>query len=125
MIIGCPSEIKIQEYRVALIPAAVRALIADRHTVLIQSGAGLGSGITDDQYRKTGAQLIDDPASIWEQANLICKVKEPLASEYPFLKPKQILFAYLHLAANSELTDELLARQVSSVAFETIQVGNS
>ena len=125
MIIGCPSEIKVREYRVSLIPAAVKALVGDGHTVLIQKNAGLGSGITNEQYQAVGAEIIETPDKIWERADLICKVKEPLAPEYALMRPGQILFTYLHLAANLELTQILLKQKVSGVAFETVQVGNT
>ena len=125
MIIGCPSEIKIQEYRVGLVPAAVKALVADGHLVLIQSHAGIGSGISNEQYKAVGAEIVERPESIWERADLICKVKEPVSAEYPLMRSGQVLFAYLHLAADLELTQALLKQKVSGVAFETIQVGNS
>lgn len=125
MIIGCPSEIKVQEYRVGLIPAAVKALVADGHTVLVQSNAGLGSGISREQYQAAGAELVDQPEKIWERADLICKVKEPLPSEYPLMRVGQILFTYLHLAANLELTRALLQQKITGIAFETVQTGHT
>ena len=125
MIIGCPSEIKVREYRVGLIPAAVKALVSDGHTVLIQSHAGLGSGISNEQYKAVGAEIIDSPETIWERSDLICKVKEPLPAEYPLMRAGQILFTYLHLAADLNLTQALLQQKVSGMAFETVQVGNS
>lgn len=125
MIIGCPSEIKVREYRVGLVPAAVKALVADGCTVLIQSNAGVGSGISDERYKAVGAEIVESPNTIWERADLICKVKEPLPSEYPLMRAGQILFTYLHLAADLELTEALLKQRVSGVAFETIQVGQS
>jgi alanine dehydrogenase len=125
MIIGCPSEIKVKEHRVGLVPAAVKALVSDGHTVLVQSNAGIGSGISNEQYKAVGAEIIDSAQSIWERADLICKVKEPVPPEYSLMRPGQILFTYLHLAANLELTQALLKQKVSGVAFETIQVGNT
>ncbi len=125
MIIGCPSEIKVKEYRVGLVPAAVRALVSDGHTVIIQKDAGLGSGISNELYTGAGAQLLDNAADIWARADLICKVKEPLPSEYPLMRTGQILYTYLHLAADRELTLALLEKKVSGVAYETIQVGNT
>lgn len=125
MIIGCPSEIKVKEHRVGLVPAAVKALVSDGHTVLVQSNAGVGSGISNEQYKAVGAQIVERPEPIWERAELICKVKEPLPSEYPLMRAGQILFTYLHLAADLELTNALLEQKVSGVAFETIQVGNT
>lgn len=125
MIIGCPSEIKVKEHRVGLVPAAVKALVSDGHTVLVQKNAGLGSGISNEQYKAVGAQIIESASEIWSRSNLVCKVKEPLASEYDLMQPGQILYTYLHLAAERQLTDALLNRKVSGVAYETIQVGNT
>jgi alanine dehydrogenase len=125
MIIGCPSEIKVKEHRVGLVPAAVKALVSDGHTVIIQKDAGLGSGISNELYTQAGAQLTNNAADIWARANLICKVKEPLPSEYQFMRSGQILYTYLHLAADRELTLALLEKKVSGVAYETIQVGTS
>ncbi|MES2503972.1 MAG: alanine dehydrogenase [Myxococcota bacterium] len=125
MIIGCPSEIKVKEYRVGLVPAAVKALTADGHTILIQKNAGIGSGISNEQYQAVGAEIIDSAEEVWERSQIICKVKEPVPSEYPLMRAGQILYTYLHLAANIELTEALLAKKVSAVAYETIQVGHT
>ncbi|WP_305042936.1 alanine dehydrogenase [Geoalkalibacter sp.] len=121
MIVGVPTEIKTHEYRVALTPAGARTLVEDGHRVLVQAGAGLGSGILDEEYRRAGAELVGSAAEAFA-ADLVVKVKEPLAAEYDFLRPGQILFTYLHLAPARELTLKLLAREVSAVAYETIEL---
>ena len=120
MIVGVPSEIKVREYRVAMVPGGVRALVDQGHTVLIQRGAGLASGIDDARYEKFGATIIEDAAEIWERSDMIVKVKEPLASEYPFFREGQIIYTYHHLAAVPALAEALFARKVSAVAYETI-----
>lgn len=121
MRIGVPTEIKDNEFRVALTPAGVDALVRRGHEVSIQAGAGLGSGISDEAYRRAGAVLVDDPRALWEGSELILKVKEPIASEYGLLRPGLTLFTFLHLAADRSLTEELLARGVTSIAYETVQ----
>ncbi|MCR2053007.1 alanine dehydrogenase [Actinomyces bowdenii] len=121
MRIGVPTEIKDNEFRVALTPAGVDALVRRGHEVSIQAGAGLGSGISDEAYRRAGAVLVDDPRALWEGSELILKVKEPIASEYGLLRPGLTLFTFLHLAADRPLTEELLARGVTSIAYETVQ----
>ena len=120
MIIGVPREIKEEENRVALTPSGVGALVAHGHTVVVEHGAGDGSSLPDRLYRDAGATLAD-AATVWGRAELVLKVKEPLPSEYDLLRPDQILFAYLHLAANPELARELLARRVRALAYETLQ----
>lgn len=120
MIIGVPKEIKAQEYRVGLVPAGVQQLVAAGHQVLIEAGAGLGAGVPDDAYARVGARVVD-AASVWSSADMIIKVKEPIASEYGYLRPGLILYAYLHLAAVPELAEVLLARGVTSIAYETIE----
>lgn len=121
MIIGIPTEIKDGEKRVAATPAGVHALVSDGARVLVQRGAGLGSGISDEQYALAGAELLPDAAAVYEAADLILKVKEPLPQEYPLLKPSQVLFTYLHLASSEELTRGLLQAGVTGLAYETIQ----
>lgn len=118
MRIGVPTEIKNHEYRVALTPAGVRELTGRGHDVQVQAGAGAGSLITDDEYEAAGAALVDDA---WDGADMIMKVKEPIAPEYDSMREGQVLFTYLHLAADKRLTDELLARRVTGVAYETVQ----
>ena len=122
MIIGVPREIKEQEFRVALLPSAAYQLISRGHHVLVERGAGVGSGYPDTEYEKAGATLVADHAEVFRRAELIVKVKEPQPSEIPLLRPGQILFTYLHLAASKTLTDGLLASGVTGLAYETIEV---
>lgn len=122
MIVGVPKEIKNNENRVAITPAGVEALKRSGHEVLVQSGAGIGSGFTDLQYSDKGAVIISAPADIWKQADMIMKVKEPLREEYGFFRKGQILFTYLHLAPEPELTKALEESGVAAVAYETIQL---
>lgn len=120
MIIGVPTEIKPQEHRVALVPGAVRTLVDDGHRVLVEKGAGLGSGYADEAYAEAGAVLIETHAGVFAEADLIIKVKEPIEPEYPLLRKGQILFTYLHLAADKPLTDALLASGCTAIAYETV-----
>jgi len=120
MLIGIPKEIKNHEYRVALTPAGVQELCARKHNVLIQSGAGVHAGFSDAQYEQAGAQLAKDARSVFEQAELVVKVKEPQAEECQMLRAGQLLFAYLHLAPDPEQTKALLASGASCIAFETV-----
>jgi alanine dehydrogenase len=122
MIIGVPKEIKKQEYRVALLPSVAYQLIKRGHEVLVERGAGVGSGFGDHEYEHAGAKLIDGPAPIFAQADLIVKVKEPQPVEVAMLRPGQILFTYLHLAADQPLTETLAASGVTGIAYETIEV---
>lgn len=124
MIIGIPKETKKEELRVAITPAGVSAFVAHGHKVLIEKGAGVGSGILDKEYRKAGAAVINDSDSIWEKADMILKVKEPLESEYPLIRKDQIIFTYLHLAANKNLTQHLIKSGAVAIAYETIQLDN-
>ncbi|MCF8721091.1 alanine dehydrogenase [Nitrospina gracilis] len=121
MIIGVPKEIKEDEYRVSMTPAGVTELIADGHTVLVEETAGEGSGITDDDYARTGAKILSCK-EVFEQADMIIKVKEPLPEEFPRLRENQILYTYLHLAPAPELTQGLLDRKVAGIAYETVQM---
>jgi alanine dehydrogenase len=120
MIVGVPREIKQEENRVALTPSGAGALVAHGHTVLVEPGAGAGSSLPDGLYRDAGATLAD-AAALWARADMILKVKEPLPAEYALLRPGQILFTYLHLAANPELTHVLLERRVRALGYETLQ----
>lgn len=122
MIVGVPKEIKEQERRVAITPAGVTAFVSHGHRVLVERGAGLGSAILDEQYKAAGAELVSDKAIIWSEADMILKVKEPLPEEYPMLREGQVLFTYLHLAANRELTQRLIQAKCIGVAYETIQL---
>jgi alanine dehydrogenase len=120
MIVGVPREIKEEENRVALTPSGAGALVAHGHTVLAEPGAGAGSSLPDRLYRDAGATLADR-ATLWGRADMVLKVKEPLPAEYVLLRPAQILFTYLHLAANPELTHVLLERRVRALGYETLQ----
>lgn len=125
MIIGVPKEIKNSEKRVAITPAGVSNFVQAGHTVIIEKDAGLGSSFTDQDYLDAGAEIIDDTASIWTKAEMILKVKEPIESEYKYFREGLILFAYLHLAAEPELTQALVENKVTAIAYETITVNNT
>jgi alanine dehydrogenase len=122
MIIGVPKEIKEQEQRVALLPSAANQLIRRGHSVLVEKNAGFGSGYTDEQYAKAGAEIVNQAKEVFARADLIVKVKEPLEAEFSLLREGQILFTYLHLAASKSLTEALLKSRVTAIAYETIQV---
>ncbi len=124
MIVGVPSEIKVQEYRVGLVPAGVQKLVDDGHTVLVQRGAGLGSGLSDEDYIRRGARIIDAADEVWRESEMIIKVKEPIAPEYDRFQNGQTIYTYFHLAAVPELAPPLLEKNISSVAYETIQLPN-
>ena len=121
MKIGCVKEIKNNEFRVGLTPDNVRAYVAAGHHVYMEKGAGVGSGFSDNEYIDAGASLIDNAADIWALVDMMVKVKEPLPEEYPLFREGLILYTYLHLAADREQTDALLAGKVKAVAYETIQ----
>src|SRR5262245_60891826 len=121
MQIGLVTEIKPGERRCALTPAGVRELTGAGHDVLVQKGAGDGSGFSDVEYTRAGARLAGDAETVWAQAELLLKVKEPIAPEYPRLREGQVLFTYLHLAAAPALTDALIASGTTAVAYETIE----
>ena len=121
MRISVPTEIKNNEFRVALTPAGVHDLARAGHEVIVQSGAGAGSSMSDAEYLAAGATLIDDPAEVWAKAELLLKVKEPIAAEYGYFRDDLVLFTYLHLAADRPLTDQLLADRVTAIAYETVQ----
>jgi alanine dehydrogenase len=122
MIVGVPRELKDNEYRVALTPEGARELTHAGHRVLIERGAGRGSSLYEQRYERAGAEMADAAEDVWREADLILKVKEPIPSEYEHLREGQILFTYLHLAASKELTEILLHRKVSAVAYETVQL---
>ena len=124
MIIGIPKEIKEQERRIALVPSAAELLTKRGHAVLLEKNGGIGSGYSDEEYRKAGADIVDLAKDVFARADMIVKVKEPLQAEFPLLRKGQILFTYLHLAASKALTDALLKSGVTGVAYETIQIGN-
>ena len=120
MIVGVPKEIKRDEYRVAMLPVGVEELSRAGHQVLVQHGAGLGSGIADEEYAAQGARLVDDPGELFGQAELIVKVKEPMPAEWPLLRPGQTIFTYFHFAADRHLTEAVLASGATAVAYETL-----
>jgi len=121
MIIGIPKETKAEENRVAITPAGVSALVAHGHRVLIERGAGMGSGLTDTQYRAAGARVVT-VRQVWRDADMILKVKEPQPSEYRYLREELLVFTYLHLAASAQLTEVLRTKKVSAIGYETIQL---
>jgi alanine dehydrogenase len=122
MIIGVPKEIKEQEQRVGLLPSAADQLKRRGHAVVVQKNAGVGSGYSDDEYKKAGAEIVDSADEVFKRGEMIVKVKEPLPAEFPLLRKGQILFTYLHLAASKPLTEALLKSGVIGIAYETIQV---
>jgi alanine dehydrogenase len=124
MRIGIPSEIKNNESRVAATPAGVHELVRRGHDVLVQSGAGLGSRLLDEDFAAAGARLAADADEVWGEADLVLKVKEPIEAEYPRMRAGQVLFTYLHLAASRPCTDALLASGTTAIAYETVQLPN-
>lgn len=122
MRISVPTEVKNNEYRVALTPAGVHDLVAAGHDVVVQRGAGEGSSMPDEEYEAAGATLLDDAAEVWDRAELVLKVKEPISSEYGYFREDLVLFTYLHLAADRALTDRLLEAKVTAIAYETVQL---
>jgi alanine dehydrogenase len=123
MEIGVPKEIKDQEFRVGLSPASVRVLSDHQHTVFVETSAGVGAGFTDDDYRQAGAKIVERATEVW-QREMVVKVKEPLPAEYKLLRSGQLLFTYLHLAANRRLTEALMESGVSAIAYETVELPN-
>src|SRR3989338_1090297 len=124
MIIGVPKEIKNNEYRVALIPAGVEELIKHGHEVIIESRAGEGSGILDEEFKNSGAQMVSSKNDIFSRADMVIKIKEPQEEEYPLLKENQIIFTYFHLAASRSLTEMVLVKKIIGFAYETLQEQN-
>jgi alanine dehydrogenase len=124
MRIGVPSEVKNHEYRVAITPAGVNEFTRYGHEVIVQSGAGTGSSIADDEFAAAGAKIAAGSDEVWQQAELILKVKEPIPIEYEQMQPGQVLFTYLHLAASRDCTRALLDAKVTGIAYETVQLGN-
>lgn len=125
MMIGIPKEIKNNESRVAMTPAGVVTLVSNGHQVLVETGAGLASGFTDEEYRNAGADLARDAERLWAAAGMVMKVKEPLPSEYRYFRPGLILFTYLHLAAEPELARALSANGVTAIAYETVEANRA
>jgi alanine dehydrogenase len=124
MKVGVPTEVKNHEYRVAITPSGVHEFTRHGHEVLVQSGAGIGSSITDAEFEAAGGTIVPDHVGVWEDAELVLKVKEPIAIEYDRMRPGQVLFTYLHLAASRECTHALLAAKVIGIAYETVQLAN-
>ena len=125
MLVGVPKEIKNNENRVAMTPAGVHELTQRGHKVLIEKSAGVGSGFSDDEYKKAGADIAADAAKVWAEAEMIVKVKEPIEPEYKLMRKGQVLFTYLHLAASRPCTDALLASGTTAIAYETVKIGRS
>jgi alanine dehydrogenase len=121
MIVGVPKEVKADEYRVAMLPVGAEELTLAGHTVLVEAGAGTGSGIADSSYTAAGAELVADAASLWARSDMIVKVKEPQASEWPHLRGGQVLFTYFHFAADEPLTRAILASGITAIAYETLR----
>ncbi|GIN13821.1 alanine dehydrogenase [Shouchella clausii] len=125
MIIGIPKEIKSYENRVAITPAGVDALVGSGHRILVEVGAGIGSGFTDEEYEKAGATIEKNAKDVWAAADMIIKVKEPLSEEYGYFRKGLILFTYLHLAAEPELTKALVDSGVTAIAYETVEINRA
>lgn len=121
MKVGIPSEVKNNEFRVGITPAGVKDLVANGHEVQVQKGAGLGSGIPDEAYVAQGAKMIDSAEDVWKSSEMIIKVKEPIAQEYDLMQEGQLLFTYLHLAADKPQTEALLDKKVTSIAYEIVK----
>jgi alanine dehydrogenase len=121
MIIGVPKEIKRDEYRVAMLPVGVEELVHAGHSVLVEAGAGLGSGLADHEYLRQGAEMVSGPGEIFARSNLVVKVKEPLEQEWPLIRQGQTLFTYFHFAASRELTEQMVATGATCVAYETLR----
>ena len=122
MIVGVPKEIKVHESRVAITPEGVSEFVASGHQVIIETGAGLGSAITDQDFTSVGATIVAQASDVWGKAELLLKVKEPIESEYSLLRKDQVVFTYLHLAASKACTDALLASKTTAIAYETVEV---
>ena len=121
MIVGVPREIKLDEYRVGMLPVGVEEFVLAGHTVLVEAGAGQGSGLSDHDYLRQGAKLVASGRDLYERAEMVVKVKEPQAEEIPFIRPGQILFTYFHFAADRDLTDAMLESGATCVAYETLR----
>ena len=125
MIVGVPKEIKVHESRVAITPEGVSEFVAARHSVIIEDGAGVGSSLTNEDFIAAGAKIVTDADAVWSSAELILKVKEPIAVEYPKMRREQTIFTYLHLAASKPCTDALIASETTAIAYETVEVNGS
>ena len=122
LLVGVPTETKVDEFRVALTPDGVRELRAQGVDVVVEAGAGAGSSLTDDDYVRAGAEVVKTAGDVWERADLVCKVKEPQPHEYEWFRPELTVFTYLHLAAYPEVAEALLDRGVTGIAYETVQI---
>jgi alanine dehydrogenase len=125
MIVGVPKEIKNNEFRVAITPAGVREFTSRGHEVVIESGAGVGSAISDEEYSQVGAKILQSADEVWQASDLVLKVKEPIAAEYSRMRSGQVLFTYLHLAASRECTDALIKSGITAIAYETVEVNGA
>jgi len=125
VLVGIPKEIKNNEFRVSTTPAGVNALVNAGHTVYVEKSAGLGSAITDADYVKAGATILDTADEVWAKSEMVIKVKEPIAEEYPRMRKGQILFTYLHLAASRECTDAIIKSGITAIAYETVEVNRA
>lgn len=125
MIVGVPKEIKVHESRVAITPEGVSEFVAAGHSVIIEDGAGAGSSLTNEDFIAAGAKIVTDADAVWSSAELILKVKEPIAIEYPKMRREQTIFTYLHLAASKPCTDALIASETTAIAYETVEVNGS
>ncbi len=125
MVIGVPKEIKDQESRVSCTPASVNQFVHEGHEVFVEAGAGLASGFSDDEYKAAGATVLEKAEDVWAKADMIYKVKEPIASEYKYFREDLIIYTYLHLAADEALTKELVEKKCVGIAYETVQVGRA
>ncbi len=121
MRVGVPKEVKVDEYRVAMLPVGVEELKRGGHTVLVEAGAGVGSGISDEEYAEAGAEIVASAKEVWDQADLIVKVKEPQAAEFPLMRSGQAIFTYFHFAASESLTRNVIESGVTAIAYETLR----
>src|SRR5216110_1240147 len=124
MIVGVPKEIKTAEHRVALVPAGVESLVGDGHSVLVEQGAGIGSGFADEAYRVEGGTLVPRAADVWAKAEMVVKVKEPIEPEWPCLRKGQVVFTYFHFAASEPLTQAVLRSGITAIAYEAVQIAH-
>jgi len=124
MIIGVPKEIKDNEYRVSATPGGIHQLVDSGQQVMVERGAGMGSGFADEEYAEAGAMMVSDAAKVWNEAEMVMKVKEPLRNEYRYLRQGLIVYTYLHLAANEELTRQLVSKKTTGIAYETVELAN-
>src|SRR5437870_5953465 len=124
MIVGVPKEIKTAEHRIALVPAGVESLVGDGHSVLVEQGAGIGSGFADEAYRVAGGTLVPRAADVWAKAEMVVKVKEPIEPEWPCMRKGQVVFTYFHFAASEPLTQAVIKSGIVAIAYETVQLAS-